>query len=1646
ESINVQVATEINSKRYKKINFFLLNKVFYQYVTFGLFDRSLQVKKQCEKILLHLIQCELLVPDNFRLKLTQLIVIYMPFIQCLASQVETLGQFILKMSDDLLTPTINSAQSKQTEESLKLFLSPAIERLRSSMRYLYSKDKNLRKKGFLQTIGFLTKYHRMNQNDLNDDTFQDSCHQTFNLSEFYQRFLPDKYSDIAVRLKRTNRTFVMANQESNGSIFHTDNLLKIFNIFTSDSVDLEIKQNAGEQLAIMISTGDQRLHKAFINLDGINYCIRLLKKSLIDQTKQNLFLNNIHIETLNKIQASCISCLCNLFYWNKEIRQLYLFDIELYRLIIKCLIISLKIDLKLNQDRDITLSSTLDPNIDLSIYSNIKEDLSIILFLFLYNQVACLDYYNNNNNDFKNKFDLSQNLKDYLIVPFSLKTEQFELKQLEKEMFKTYELNYKLEYLIKKKVELYNQEISLSVNSNENSRLDLVRVLNRKFRLYWNFEWHGGSLLKLYNDLINNENLVNDSTNLNQIFNENLLLDKVDKFMVKYASPFCIFQQFCQSIKNCSTHTDALNLFDLIDVLVCLISECEIELEKESNDDFYVKNNLKYFFDRLNCDWHLSLNRFASILPSAKSKMDQALFSCSFRSIGKMLHLQAKFYDSISIKNFDPNFLSIDKWLFNMVYTNSSTLLIMIKQFLVNYESDETRINSNLVPLCELVRIYYDRLATSTSLLKDQIKMPSYELLKICIDQMQACEIEKFRNLNKLAILINLISSLLRVTISPLENDIIQENNVQIYIQLIKSLVQIINIFNIGRGGLSLSFMGNFITKTAHVSLLQLVKNCLIMGDNQFRIEIVRAVLCLKDEKNNLNGSSWLIPLLLHREPQIRSISFSLISLLILVPYARKKLLTNKSSIWSIGFNVLLNQYESSSVRTQACAFLINLTQCISLNIETDSHDLFVLRAQELQNLLEEVNFYKKIAYILSTFYPYDTYVFNDLVEQNKSSDISICSPLLVSSICQLLYNLSIILNKDALMMVNKNSIVKLLVSYVKPLHLLTSCRNAKDFKLSDDLIYMLQMICKYLNLCCQLDQNCVLMFLNESDNNNRFDLIFDLIECLTINTKDKIKLRPFFSVLFELLSTFLNLNEDKSTIEMCLIVISKCWQILTNYLLNDLLADEDSNDQINLNLIENGLKFYSIYLAKLTQLVNSNSSNNLKILFDNILYLFDLNESNLEDKSIGSQLTLKLIKLFDKYFMVDYSLSNMKIIIANVLKGLFVLSNTAKKTAFESGLIETIIEHLKHTHSKLNLKSLGSSKIALKENVLIIDLQQCLLILKYLMCNNLEIKESLCKIGIHSLIHSFWCWSIQDVNLLKSSLSTLCTFTANNKLGVNAMSQASITASTSNASNSFTGSTSSLTSNQSNYSNLSLLATIIKSLQKSLVNQQLKSSFIIQKYSFSLLANCAQSNECKNLIWKSNLIQDFTQLDFQLIKLNSVKFNFKLEKLWLYFLVSLSFSQDGQQFFIKVDNNLLQVIIKFLDPMLFTQQNDFQQQQIDLIQYLSLLILRNLSFNSSNKSKLLSNADYINTIIQYLAKNKSEKFHLLSLSALDSLLYDYQKSKVLLKNCLKYLVELNEFYYTKKKTHHHPHQDQESQQQKILNLTNNLIKILNEQ
>ena len=230
-------------------------------------------------------------------------------------------------------------------------------------------------------------------------------------------------------------------------------------------------------------------------------------------------INLFKKESLNRIQSSCITCLCHLFYWNKDLRQKYIFDIEFYRLIFKALLISYNLQSKQTDQ-------------DLSLFTNCQENLAIILFIFLYNQVSSIDYFNEsmemnssttkkNDKILQSQFDLSANLKNYIIEPFNISksgfqhnfsnvfssnacegsSENFEIKQ----KFQSYELNCRLKAMLKKK---------LGIESNQKYEMNLKETLDKKFRLYWNINWHGGSLVKLCNDILVNPQMVQNKNSM----------------------------------------------------------------------------------------------------------------------------------------------------------------------------------------------------------------------------------------------------------------------------------------------------------------------------------------------------------------------------------------------------------------------------------------------------------------------------------------------------------------------------------------------------------------------------------------------------------------------------------------------------------------------------------------------------------------------------------------------------------------------------------------------------------------------------------------------------------------------------------------------------------------------------------------------------------------------------------------------------------------------------------------------------------------------------------------------------------------------------------------------------------------------------
>jgi hypothetical protein len=122
-------------------------------------------------------------------------------------------------------------------------------------------------------------------------------------------------------------------------------------------------------------------------------------------------------------------------------------------------------------------------------------------------------------------------------------------------------------------------------------------------------------------------------------------------------------------------------------------------------------------------------------------------------------------------------------------------------------------------------------------------------------------------------------------------------------------------------------------------------------------------------------------------------------------------------------------------------------------------------------------------------------------------------------------------------------------------------------------------------------------------------------------------------------------------------------------------------------------------------------------------------------------------------------------------------------------------------------------------------------------------------KSEIVSLVHSLWCWITQDTSLLQSTLSMLCTLTANNKEGSNLLMQTSFTYP--------------LIMSSANTGSASILQLVIKVLSKSI------NKYPVQKYGFCVLTNCASLNECRTILWKVILTYIYSKKKLFESKLN---------------------------------------------------------------------------------------------------------------------------------------------------------------------------------
>ncbi|PKU47494.1 rotatin isoform x3 [Limosa lapponica baueri] len=323
-----------------------------------------------------------------------------------------------------------------------------------------------------------------------------------------------------------------------------------------------------------------------------------------------------------------------------------------------------------------------------------------------------------------------------------------------------------------------------------------------------------------------------------------------------------------------------------------------------------------------------------------------------------------------------------------------------------------------------------------------------------------------------------------------------------------------------------------------------------------------------------------------------------------------------------------------------------------------------------------------------------------------------------------------------------------------------------------------------------------------------------------------------------------------------------------------------------------------------------------------------------------------------------------LKEVATNALLSLLAVSKSAQKCALEVDLIDSCIENMKHIHAQLNLDALKPGKAQKKkEDNLMKQLRCSMQLLRNCLFQNDECKMAALKAHLVPVLHSLWPWFLIDDSSMHIALHLLCVYTADYPAGCASLCWAS-------------GGQSSLPSARSAAGN-SLMHNILK-----LASRVSNDNSPIQQVVFCLLSNLALSHDCKGIIQKSNFLQNFLSLS---LPKGSHKNPGNTSHLWLKLLLNVSFGEDGQQMIMKINGFLDQIV----------EMCNYKHKGI---QHLALLILHNICFSTANKPKILANDKAI-AVLSGCLESDSCAVQRIGAAALWALLHNYQKAKVTLKN-----------------------------------------------
>ncbi|XP_030068547.1 rotatin [Microcaecilia unicolor] len=587
---------------------------------------------------------------------------------------------------------------------------------------------------------------------------------------------------------------------------------------------------------------------------------------------------------------------------------------------------------------------------------------------------------------------------------------------------------------------------------------------------------------------------------------------------------------------------------------------------------------------------------------------------------------------------------------------------------------------------------------------------------------------------------------------------------------------------------------------------------------------------------------------------------------------------------------------------------------------------------------------------------PEDTYL-----SAIVSDHYTVVTPPLLSAVCTLLENLLIVTPKET-------------SSALEQAHILMSLSSLINGDLIERLFWNLkilqprpcytestksQVLCllQYLSSLSSLLQSCILI---EPALIFHDELLIPNLEhtfhVFAVRSKDGWDIEVTVAVyqtwtdLFNFLTTALRKSDQISLPSVMARFAKYCTAVI------DTISECVNLSTTHPNLSAACLQFLSVLLAeggklKIHDEQCSQQSRTLTILLDEA-------KGNV---SLGSRLCELILQSYEGKLSEDV----LRRASANALILLLAVSKTAQKYALQVDLIDSCMEQMKHIHAQLNLDSLRPGKtLQKKKESLIRELKVVFHLLRNCLYQNEECKAVALEVHLVPVLHSLWPWLLMDDVLMQAALQLLCVYTAGFPAAACSLCWA-------NAGPSL------VQSSQRSLANNSLMHSLVK-----LASQSVCENSPIQQITFALLSNLAIAHDCKGVIQKSNFLQNFLSLP---LPKGGNKSPSGLANLWLKLLLNISFGDDGQQMIMKL-NGIVDLLIEISKCKHKSNSS------------LALLILHNICFNPVNKPKILAHENAVPVLSSCL---ESDEPHIqrIGASALWALLHNYQKAKVTLKN-----------------------------------------------